>query len=130
MKVQHPHLPGQLDKVQFPMIDEETVMSDCAQFNDILVDLQDAISLNGDNSSALLNYNYGRCLAGQSLVDWKGILTIRDAHTAPAAAGHPAVEPNNARSPANLSEDVSTWICYHESCNCANLLQNQCAYMN
>ena len=68
MKVQHPHLPGQTDTVQFPMIGEQTIMSDRAQFNDILVDLQDAVGLDGDNG-ALLYYNYGRCLEGQSLVD-------------------------------------------------------------
>ena len=129
MKVTHPHLPGQTDTVQFPMIGEQTIMSDRAQFNDILVDLQDAVGLDGDNG-ALLYYNYGRCLEGQSLVDWKGILAERDAHPAPAADGQPAVEPNNARSPANFSLDVDTWICYHESRDFAELLQNQRAYMN
>ena len=129
MKVQHPHLPGQNDTVQFPVINEETMMSDRAQFNDILVDLQDAVGLDGDNGD-LLYYNYGRCLEGQSLVDWKGILAARDAHPDPAAQGQPDVEPNNARSPANFSEDVDTWITCHESRDFAELLQNQCAYMN
>ena len=86
MKVQHPHLPGQTDTVQFPMIGEQTIMSDRAQFNDILVDFQDAVGLDGNNG-ALLYYNYGHCLEGQSLVDWKGILADRDAHPAPAADG-------------------------------------------
>ena len=40
MKVQHPHLPGQTGTVQFPVISEETMMSDCARFNDTLVDLE------------------------------------------------------------------------------------------
>ncbi len=69
--------------------------------------------------------------ASKSLVDRKGILSVRDAHRAPAAEGQPAVKPNNACSPANFSEDVNnTWITCHESHDFAELLQNQRAYMN
>ena len=92
------------------------MMSDCAQFNDILVDLKYDVSLDGDIGN-LLYYNYGRCLEGQSLVPQKGILAVRDAHPAPAAQGQPPVELNNAPSPANFSEDVNTWVTCHESCD-------------
>ena len=77
LKVQHPHLPNQTETVQFPVISEETSMSDRAQFNDTLVDLQDAVGFDGDNGN-LLYYNYGRCLEGQSAVDWKEILAERE----------------------------------------------------
>ena len=129
VKVQHPHLPGQFDTVQFPMIAEETTMSDRAQFNDILVDLQDAVGFDGANGN-LLYYNYGRCLEGQSSVDWKEILADRDNQPAPAAEGDEPIDPNNARDADNFSVDVDTWITYHESRDFAELLQNQRAYMN
>ncbi len=129
LKVQHPHLPDQTETVQFPVISEETAMSDRAQFNDVLVDLQNAVGFDGDNGN-LLYYNYGRCLEGQSSVDWKEILAERDNHPAPAEEDEEPIEPNNARNADNFSTDVDTWITYHESRDFAELLQNQRAYMN
>ncbi len=67
------------------MISEETTMSDRAQFNDTLVDLQEAIGFNGPNGN-LLYYDYGRCLEGLSAVDWKEILGERDNQSAPGAS--------------------------------------------
>ena len=88
--------------------------SDRAQFNDTLVDLQEAVGFDGDNGNLFYN-NYGRCLEGQSDVDWKEILAERDNQPAPAKENEEPIEPNNAHNAKNFSTDVDTWITYHDS---------------